>query len=86
MGSKQWSIFRGTSNVPEDFSRALVKVFLIGNYEKYLLEASAIRGTLTADIPQGLPEGAYSLEAIWVKNYGNLMPRRQTLTPEGTPE
>lgn len=81
----QWSIFRGTSNVPEDFSRALVKVFLIGNYEKYLLEASAIRGTLTADIPQGLPEGAYSLEAIWVKNYGNLMPRRQTLTPEGTP-
>lgn len=81
----QWSVFRGTSNVPEDFSRALVKVFLIGNYEKYLLDASAIGGTLTADIPQGLPEGVYSLEAIWVKNYGNLMPRRQTLTPEGTP-
>lgn len=81
----EWSIFRGTSHVPEDFSRALVKVFLIGTYEKYLLTATAQGGTLVADLPQGLPEGAYSLEAVWVKNYGNLLPKRQTLTPSITP-
>ena len=71
--------------MPEDFSRALVKVFLIGTYEKYLLTATAQGGTLVADLPQGLPEGAYSLEAVWVKNYGNLLPKRQTLTPSMTP-
>ena len=76
-----WSIFRGTSDVHEDFSRALVKVFLIGNYEKYLLEAVAEGGNLVFDIPQGLPEGAYSLEAIWVKNYNNLLPCSDTLMP-----
>ena len=76
-----WSIFRGTSDVHEDFSRALVKVFLIGSYEKYLLEAVAEGGNLVFDIPQGFPEGAYSLEAIWVKNYNNLLPCSDTLTP-----
>lgn len=81
----EWAIFRGTSDVPEDFSRALVKMFLIGNNEKYLLMATAQGGTLLADLPEGLPEGAYSLEALWVKNYGNLLPHRQPLTPSGEP-
>lgn len=81
----EWSIFRGTSQVPEDFSRALVKMFLIGGNEKYLLTATAEGGKLLADLPSDLPEGAYSLEAIWVKNYGNLLPHRQPLTPGGEP-
>ena len=81
----EWAIFRGTSDVPEDFSRALVKMFLIGNNEKYLLTATAEGGKLLADLPEGLPEGAYSLEALWVKNYGNLLPHRQPLTPSGEP-
>lgn len=81
----EWSIFRGTSHVPEDFSRALVKMFLIGGNEKYLLTAMAEGGKLLADLPGDLPEGAYSLEAIWVKNYGNLLPHRQPLTPGGEP-
>lgn len=81
----EWSIFRGTSQVPEDFSRALVKMFLIGGNEKYLLTATAEGGKLLADLPGDLPEGAYSLEAIWVKNYGNLLPHRQPLTPGGEP-
>lgn len=81
----EWAIFRGTSDVPEDFSRALVKMFLIGNNEKYLLTATAQGGKLLADLPEGLPEGAYSLEALWVKNYGNLLPHRQPLTPGGEP-
>ena len=81
----EWSIFRGTSQVPEDFSRALVKMFLVGGNEKYLLTATAEGGKLLADLPGDLPEGAYSLEAIWVKNYGNLLPHRQPLTPGGEP-
>ena len=67
----EWTILKGTSPVREDFSRALVKVFLIGNCEKYLLEATADRGTLMIDIPEGLEPGLYSLEAIWVKNAGH---------------
>lgn len=81
----EWSIFKGTSQVHEDFSRALVKVFLIGPNEKYLLQATAEGGKLLADVPQGLPEGAYSIEAIYVKNYGNLLPAMGTLTPSTTP-
>ena len=67
----EWTILKGTSPVREDFRRALVKVFLIGNCEKYLLEAAAERGTLMIDIPEGLEPGLYSLEAIWVKNAGH---------------
>ena len=77
----EWSIFRGTSQVPEDFSRALVKLFLVGNYEKYAVPVTAEGGTLVAQMPQDLPDGAYSLEAIWVKNYNNLFPVRGTDTP-----
>lgn len=77
----EWSIFRGTSQVPEDFSRALVKLFLVGNYEKYAIPVTAEGGTLVAQMPQDLPDGAYSLEAIWVKNYNNLFPVRGTDTP-----
>lgn len=81
----EWSIFKGTSQVHEDFSHALVKVFLIGPNEKYLLQATAEGGKLLADVPQGLPEGAYSIEAIYVKNYGNLLPAMGTLTPSTAP-
>ncbi len=77
----EWSIFKGTSQVPEDFSRALVKLFLIGNYEKYAVDVIAEGGTLVAQMPQDIPEGAYSLEAIWVKNYNNLLPVKGTGTP-----
>ena len=77
----EWSIFRGTSQVPEDFSRALVKLFLVGNYEKYAISVTAEGGTLVAQMPQDLPDGAYSLEAIWVKNYNNLFPVKGTGTP-----
>lgn len=81
----EWSIFKGTSQVREDFSRSLVKVFLIGPDEKYLLNATAQNGTLTMDVPQGLPEGAYSIECIYVKNYESLLSVRGTLTPSGEP-
>ena len=50
----EWTILKGTSHVREDFRRANVKVFLIGNTEKYYLEATAEDGILKFDIPQGL--------------------------------
>ena len=70
----EWSIFRGTSQVPEDFSRALVKLFLVGNYEKYAFPLTAEGGTLVGQLPQDLPDGACSLEAFWLKIYNSLLP------------
>lgn len=68
----EWTILKGTSNVNEDFSRALVKLFLIGPADKYLLDATAENGVITAMVPEGLPEGNYSVEVIYAKNWGNL--------------
>lgn len=65
----EWTILRGTSAVREDFSRALLKLFLIGPNEKYLIDATAENGMVKAEIPQGLSEGCYSIEAIWCKNW-----------------
>ena len=70
----EWTVYKGTSSVREDFTRALVKCFLIGPREKYLVNATAQSGTLYMELPQGLEEGAYSIEAIYVKNQGNLTP------------
>lgn len=81
----EWSIYRGTSRVLEDFSRALVKVFLIGPKEKYFVNATAEGGKLLIDVPQGLPEGAYSLETIYVKNWNDLLPTSETVTPSCAP-
>lgn len=68
----EWTVFKGKTLVHEDFSRALIKVFLAGAGERYLLEAAECKGTLHFDCPEGLPEGVYSLELVYVKNMGNL--------------
>ena len=72
----EWTIYKGISPVKEDFSRSNVKVFLLGNREKYLLQARADKGTLYVDIPSGLKEGTYSIEAIWVKNMDHVFDTR----------
>lgn len=72
----EWTIYKGISPVKEDFSRSNVKVFLLGNREKYLLQARADKGTLYVDIPSGLEAGAYSIEAIWVKNMDHFLDTR----------
>lgn len=72
----EWTIYKGISPVKEDFSRSNVKVFLLGNREKYLLHARANKGTLYVDIPSGLEEGTYSIEAIWVKNMDHVFDTR----------
>lgn len=68
----EWTILKGTSTVEEDFSRAQVWCFLIGRKNRIPVSAVADMGTLKMDVPQGLPEGAYSLEAIYVKNADGL--------------
>lgn len=72
----EWTIYKGISPVKEDFSRSNVKVFLLGSREKYLLQARADKGTLYVDIPSGLKEGTYSIEAIWVKNMDHVFDTR----------
>lgn len=68
----EWTVFKGKTLVHEDFTRALIKVFLVGAGERYLLQARECRGTLYFDVEDGLLEGVYSLELIYVKNMGNL--------------
>ena len=72
----EWTIYKGISQVKEDFSRSNVKVFLLGNREKYLLQARADKGTLFVVIPSGLDVVTYSIEAIWVKNMGHVFDTR----------
>ena len=66
-----WSIYKGSSGVLEDFSRAYLRVFLIGPGCRYAIEptVSSNSPNIRLDIPKGLPEGVYILEAIWGKNW-----------------
>jgi len=64
----EWTVLKGASTVEEDFSRAQVWCFLVGCRNRIPVEAIADKGTLKMDVPQGLPEGAYSIEAVYVKN------------------
>lgn len=76
-------MLKGTSPVRENFDRALLKLFLIGPREKYLLQATADEGVVSAEVPQGLPEGTYSVELIYVKNWNSL--RRPPRMPHHHP-
>ena len=42
----EWTILKGTSDVEEDFSRALVKCFLISGKNRYPIDATANGGIL----------------------------------------
>lgn len=83
----EWTVLKGISNVREDFSRALLKLFLIGRRERYLVEVDSFdNGTVKATIPQGLEEGSYSVELIYVKNWdflrrGDVDPHRYPVDP-----
>ena len=66
----QWEIFKAQSRVHEDFIRAKVWMFLVGDSGRYVLDAHAENGVITTDINASfLPEGTYSVEAMWVKNW-----------------
>ena len=68
----EWSIYKGTTEVLENFKRANLKVFLIGPYNRYVLspiDDADNEATVTLELPSGIPEGPYALEAIWCKNW-----------------
>lgn len=62
-----WAIFRGQSDVKEDFSRATLWVWLISKNNRIPLQATAEDGIIKSIIPTTLASGIYSLKAIWVK-------------------
>ena len=73
-----WSIMKGSSGVPEDFSRAVVKVWLISEDDKInasaettvedgkiVIDLSAVNHSI--DYPL-LPANVYSMKALWWKD------------------
>lgn len=73
-----WFIYKGTTEVLENFKRANLKVFLIGPYNRYVLspiDDADNEATITLELPAGLPEGPYALEAVWCKNWIPDYPR-----------
>lgn len=69
----EWAVKKGIGNEAEDFSRSTVSLFLISDINKWPLPCTAdYSGVVKAEIPETLPEGAYSLELIWYKNDTNL--------------
>lgn len=73
-----WTIYKGKSSIKEDFCRAHLKVFAVccdlgynaHKHSKYYLEHSINEdGDISVMVPvRRLPEGVYSLKAIWFKN------------------
>lgn len=63
-----WVIYKGSSWVLEDFSRARVNLWIVGACNKWLVACTAIDGVIHAEIPRSLPVGVYGVRAMWVKN------------------
>ena len=65
-----WTVTKGLSSTPEDFSKARLAVFMKNDCNKYHFEAEASEaGVISLTIPADtLPEGIYGIEAIWAKN------------------
>lgn len=63
-----WVIQRGASKVSEDFRRASLFVFLLGQDNVWPVTYTLEDNVIKAVIESGLPEGVYSLKAIWYKD------------------
>lgn len=68
-----WEVYKTRNKVLEDFSRAKVWVFLIADENRYSLASSVSPDTgclvLGIDpVRMALPDGTYTLEAVWNKN------------------
>ena len=65
-----WSIFKGQTDVLENFSRSRMGVFLIGKDNRWRLNyVIGEDGVITVNIDEGLDAGVYSLKAVWEKNH-----------------
>lgn len=69
----RWEITKSNSREVEDFTRAKVWLFVLGNNKRFALNVHCHEGKLVADIPaKMLVEGTYSFEALWVKNWNRF--------------
>lgn len=67
--SLEWTVKRGIGSETEDFSRSTVSLFLYSDVNRWPVPCEAgYEGVVKAELPEGLPEGVYSLELVWVKN------------------
>lgn len=71
--SLEWTVKRGIGSETEDFSRSTVSLFLYSDVNRWPVPCEAgYEGVVKAELPEGLPEGVYSLELVWVKNNGSI--------------
>ena len=74
-----WTVFRGVSVCPEDFSRAKVVCLLDSRSNKVPAGVEVVQGEkgqyLSIVVPAGLSEGVYDVLAVWTKNEGRSIAR-----------
>ena len=71
----RWEIYRGVSEVREDFCRSKVVALLFNGHDRFFAPVRSEGDALEVDVAEGLPEGVYDLEAIWSKNDGRSISR-----------
>lgn len=75
----RWTIYRGFSKQPEDFTRARVVCMLSSSDNKFPVNVDvageACGQHLLITVPAGLPAGVYAIEAVWTKNEGRSVAR-----------
>lgn len=79
-----WTVKKGAGLALEDFSRAATRLFLIHGRYRFVVpctvgpyptdgsEVTVPTGTVHAEITESLPEGTYSAEILWVKNFDSF--------------
>lgn len=79
-----WTVKKGVGLALEDFSRAATHLFLIHGRYRFVVpctvgpyptdgsEVTVPTGTVHAEITESLPEGTYSAEILWVKNFDSF--------------
>ncbi len=91
--SIRWTICRGFSKLPEDFTRAKVVGMLASCDNKHPVNIDVVKEAcgqhLLVTVPAGLPEGVYDILALWTKNHDRSIARSRhngifcvTNTPE----
>lgn len=75
----RWTVFRGVSRCPEDFSRAKVVCLLCSHDNRFPAQVEVVEGSqgqeLSVTVPANLPDGVYDAEAVWTKNGGRCLSR-----------
>ncbi len=69
-----WRIKKGIGNILEDFSRSTVSLFLYSSEKnRWPIPCKANdKGMVTAELPETLEDGVYSLDLVWLKNDKSL--------------